>query len=798
MFPPVHLRSGLAQLSAQRRMSIVMAAIASLLAFGAGSLDGVNFGSGDSYWTGSRWTDSLLSDGLLSGGLFSGSRASAAETAGKTPDPDTFAAVPGLEDDIALRGGLARSGAKFAAGKSGVVAYLGGSITHNPGWTQMVDAELQRRFPKTQFTFIHAGIPSVDSTGHAFRLASDVLDKGLPDLLFVEAAVNDLHNDRAALEQRRGMEGIIRRALRANRWMDIVILHFADPRHTDDYRAGRVPVVIANHEAVAAHYAVASVNLARETQRRMDAGQFDWTRDFRDLHPSPFGQRLYFLAIRRLFDQAWSNNPPAATAANGSATAARSSGEQLSSAAPAAAAGAEAAERPIPQPLDKFCYDAGEFQPVTRTVSRDGFTIMPRWRPAGSAGVRAGFVDVPMLVGERPGATFTTRFEGRGVGLFLTAGPDAATIEYRIDRGPWKTRDTFTRWSRGLHLPWALMLEAELESGPHELELRVAEKGNPAAAGAALRVRDILVNGPAYQVPKLTEMFVKSSLDGTMQPSLYWAPERAASEPTPLLVFLHSWSGDYRQDNAAWQQEAVKRGWSYLHPNFRGVNRQPEACGSRLARQDIVDAIDALAKQIQIDSRRIYLAGTSGGGHMAMLMASYFPERFAAVSAWVGIADLADWHDFHVQEGKPDRYALMTRDSLGGPPGTSPVVDAQYRERSPLYHLSRTGSLPIELAAGVKDGKTGSVPIRHSLRAFNVIATARGAATIAESDMETLWNNGRLPQPLPGDEAEDTTLGRAVLLRRYAGSARVTIFDGGHEGLSRPACEWLGLHARPE
>lgn len=756
---------------------------------------------------GSPWRAAIIASALsvvvAVGGVFNIGRVCAAEPAGKTPDPDKFPAVAGLEQDIVMRGGLSRSAAKFAAGKAGVVAYLGGSITANPGWTQMVDADLQKRFPKTQFTFIHAGIPSIDSTGHAFRFASDVMEKGLPDLLFVEAAVNDLHNDRTAVEQRRGMEGVIRRALRANRWMDIVMLHFAEPRHTDDYRAGRVPAVIANHEAVAAHYSITSLNLARETQRRIDAGQFEWARDFRDLHPSPFGQRLYFLAIRRLLDQAWPATavaPVTATPKNAAPATAAPATAALATAAPATAAVAATADadRTIPEPLDKFSYDAGEFSPVTRVIPREGFAVAPRWRPEGKVGVRAGFVDVPMLVGERSGASFIARFEGRGIGLFLTAGPDAATLEYRVDRGPWKTRDAFTRWSRGLHLPWALMLETELESGPHELEVRLAEKGNPAAAGVALRVRDILVNGPSYQVPKLSELIVPSSMDGTPQPSLFWAPERAASESTPLLVFLHSWSGDYRQDNAAWQQEAVKRGWCYLHPNFRGVNRQPEACGSRLARQDVIDAIDALNKQLKVDSRRVYLAGTSGGGHMAMLMASYFPERFAAVSAWVGIADLVDWHDFHVKEGKPDRYAIMTRDSLGGPPGTSAAVDAQYRERSPLYHLSRSGHLPIELAAGVKDGKTGSVPIRHSLRAFNVLAAARNAASIPEADIETLWNEGRLAKPQPGDESDDESLGRAVLLRRHAGSARVTIFDGGHEGLARPACEWLARHARPE
>lgn len=204
-------------------------------------------------------------------------------------------------------------------------------------------------------------------------------------------------------------------------------------------------------------------------------------------------------------------------------------------------------------------------------------------------------------------------------------------------------------------------------------------------------MRDILVNGPAYELPKLSELRVPSSLDQTDQPSLYWAPEQARRKPTPVLVYLHSWSSDYRQDNSAWHQEAVKRGWIYLHPNFRGVNRQPEACGSQFARQDVVDALDAIQGRFQVDKRRVYLAGASGGGHMALLLASYFPERFSAVSAWVGISDLADWHDFHVKNGQPDHYAQMTRDALGGPPGRSGEVDARYRERSPVFHLQRAG-----------------------------------------------------------------------------------------------------------
>ena len=64
----------------------------------------------------------------------------------------------------------------------------------------------------------------------------------------------------------------------------------------------------------------------------------------------------------------------------------------------------------------------------------------------------------------------------------------------------------------------------------------------------------------ADDLPPLSEISVTSSLDGSRQPSRTWIPERASQRPTPLFVFLHSWSGDYRQDNSAWLKAV-----SYTH-----------------------------------------------------------------------------------------------------------------------------------------------------------------------------------------------------------------------------------------
>ena len=254
----------------------------------------------------------------------------------------------------------------------------------------------------------------------------------------------------------------------------------------------------------------------------------------------------------------------------------------------------------------------------------------------------------------------------------------------------------------------------------------------------------------AADLPPLSDIHVKSTLDGTMQPSRLWVPEGEAAKPAPLLVSLHSWSGDYTQDRSDWQTEAVAREWIYLQPNFRGVNDHPEACGSPLARQDILDAIDWVVERHNVDTSRIYLGGASGGGHMSLLMAARHPERFSAVSAWVGITDLEDWYRFHSRNGEPERYAQMIAASCGGPPGASAEVDEQYRDRSSIHFLQQAVGLPLDIAAGVKDGKTGSVPIRHSLRAFNVVAKAGGHETIPKQRWTHCGRTADCPIPSRG------------------------------------------------
>ena len=365
-----------------------------------------------------------------------------------------------------LRDGLRFSAQAFQQRKQGRVAFLGGSITHNGGWRDHVCAALQERFPETHFSFINAGIPSMGSTPGAFRLTRDVFSDGPIDLLFVEAAVNDSVNARIHQEPLRGMEGVIRHARTLQPNLDIVMMHFVDPGKISDYREGKTPRVIELHEQVADYYRTPSLNLAKEVTQRLDAGEFSWDGDFKDLHPSPFGQRLYARSIRALLDDAWG----------------REDNERQTYAFPKT-------------PLDEFSYTMGRLVDITEAPDAENWQRVESWKPDDGAGTRAGFVNAPMLVATQPGAELAFPFEGIGVGLFVAAGPDAGMIEYQIDDRPMKTLDLFTQWSSQLHLPWAYVLDAELAPGRHTLRIKTLDAKNPKSTGHAVRVRYFLVNG---------------------------------------------------------------------------------------------------------------------------------------------------------------------------------------------------------------------------------------------------------------------------------------------------------------
>jgi sialidase-1 len=371
------------------------------------------------------------------------------------------------EDYLYFRGGLTRSALRFEREKAGRVAFLGGSITFNSGWRDSVCKVIQKRFPGTAFEFINAGIPSLGSLPDAFRLNQDVLSKGKTDLLFVEAAVNDRTNHYSVKAQIRSMEGIVRQARLSNPQIDIIFMYFVDPDKIREYTEGVSPAEIMNHEKVAAYYNIPSVNLAKEVTDRINNREFSWESDFIDLHPSAFGQQIYFHSMARLLEYCW--NPDKITQN-------------------------DLKNNLLPARLDPFCYESGKLIPVSRKYSNSAWIIDNNWTPDDKAPGREGYLNVPMVVCTEPGKVLKTAFKGSAIGIAVASGPDAGIIDFSIDGGEWRSLDLFTQWSSSLHLPWFVTLGDELKNGSHTLRLRLDINNNPGSKGTACRIRYFYVN----------------------------------------------------------------------------------------------------------------------------------------------------------------------------------------------------------------------------------------------------------------------------------------------------------------
>lgn len=203
------------------------------------------------------------------------------------------------------------------------------------------------------------------------------------------------------------------------------------------------------------------------------------------------------------------------------------------------------------------------------------------------------------------------------------------------------------------------------------------------------------------------EIFIQSTLDGTMQPSLFYKSQ--SKEKRPLLVGLHTWSFDRFNQIGNMLPLCEKYDFNLLLPEFRGANLSTnpnceQACGSEFAKQDIKDAIDYLVENDVVDADSIFLLGLSGGGHMALLMAGMCPEYFKAIGAYVPITDLTKW----VTENP--RYAPHVMACC--------VSEEEMQKRSPFTYLDTIAKANLKIFHGKYDR---TVPVTHSITLFNAI-----------------------------------------------------------------------------
>ncbi|MBN8218684.1 MAG: SGNH/GDSL hydrolase family protein [Spirochaetes bacterium] len=168
------------------------------------------------------------------------------------------------------RAGLPNFFAKTKKGGAYRVAYLGGSITAQPGYRVKSLAYLNKAYPNCKFTEINAAIGGTGSDLGVLRIDHDVFVEK-PDLLFVEFAVNDGGAPPADIVKQ--MEGIVRKTWKNFPTCDILFVYTFTLALLPDLKTNYFNRSAATMELVADHYGIPSIHMGLEAVRLEGEGK---------------------------------------------------------------------------------------------------------------------------------------------------------------------------------------------------------------------------------------------------------------------------------------------------------------------------------------------------------------------------------------------------------------------------------------------------------------------------------------------------------------------------------------------
>ena len=290
-----------------------------------------------------------------------------------------------------------------------------------------------------------------------------------------------------------------------------------------------------------------------------------------------------------------------------------------------------------------------------------------------------------------------------------------------------------------------------------------------------VNIRQVLNSDDECHDPFVT-VSIQSSIDGKHQKAVYYSSIGESKQP--LLVSLHTWSGDYLQKDPL-SEYIVEKNWNYIHPNFRGPNNSPEACLSNKVINDIDAAISFAIEQGRVDRNNIFIAGVSGGGYATI---GYFMKgayNAKAYMAWAPITDLVKWYWQSVNSDN-DRFVKDILNCTSE--GSNPLNVYEAKKRSPMYWKppSIKSNRVLEIYEGLNDGYSGSVPISHAILFYNKLVEFYKFKDkiVKEDEIINLLSRG---VEVRGDQP--TIEGRTVIYCQKTPIVSLTIFDGDHEML---------------
>ena len=219
----------------------------------------------------------------------------------------------------------------------------------------------------------------------------------------------------------------------------------------------------------------------------------------------------------------------------------------------------------------------------------------------------------------------------------------------------------------------------------------------------------------------------------------------------PALVLLHSAACDSRQWNA--QREVLAADWSVITPDFRGFGQ------SALPAETYSDAGDVLRLLDHLGVGAVALVGSSGGGRVALQVASAAPERIRSLvllcAAAEGVEPTPDLEAFAEREnallaaGLVEEATELNVDTWLGPEadeGTRTLVREMQAQafRVQLAAGDDVAEEHPELDLSRITAPTTVVVGQHDLDFFQI--TARHlATTLADATLIELPWAGHLP-----------------------------------------------------
>lgn len=199
---------------------------------------------------------------------------------------------------------------------------------------------------------------------------------------------------------------------------------------------------------------------------------------------------------------------------------------------------------------------------------------------------------------------------------------------------------------------------------------------------------------------------------------------RCSPSASRIVVFLHTWSNDYRTVRQVFPELVSLERACVVAPNFSGPNNTPQALGS----DDTIRRIDAVIRDVKQRTglSRVDLSAVSGGTMAALNYMGKHPGRIHSASLWLVIYDLASLYNATQDQPLKDDMLKV----LGRPP-TGPN-DPAYLARSPRARLAHIkGSTKITMNVGDKD--TTSPPNQADMAKARIKAVSPDLPVVIKS-----------------------------------------------------------------